>query len=87
MRSIISIAMLGALATFTLPVFAANEEPKAETPADKKICRREEVLGSVIPKRVCHTAAEWKQIDTASQSNAERLLAKQRMSGPVKPLN
>ena len=85
MRSIVSIDILGALATFSIPVFAANDEPKAEAPADKKICHREEVLGSIIPKRICHTAAEWKQIDTANQEKAERLLTKQRLSGPVNP--
>lgn len=33
---------------------------------EKKICRREEVTGSIMPKRVCRTAEEWRQIDKTS---------------------
>lgn len=36
--------------------------PKVEDP-NKKVCRSERQLGSNMPSRTCHTAAEWAQID------------------------
>ncbi len=32
--------------------------------AGKKICRREEVIGSIIPAHICLTRAEWSQLDS-----------------------
>jgi hypothetical protein len=39
---------------------------------DEKVCRRLEVTGSVIPKRVCLTRAEWEEIDKRNRETAER---------------
>jgi len=34
--------------------------PVAAAPVkEKKVCRSEEVTGSIMPKRVCRTQAEW----------------------------
>ena len=33
---------------------------------EKKICRSEAVTGSIMPRRTCRTADEWRQIDKAS---------------------
>ena len=40
-------------------------------PSEKKICRSVEVTGSIMPKRTCHTKAEWAQIDTANARAVE----------------
>lgn len=41
---------------------AADKAPPAKT--EKKVCRREQVIGSIIPQHVCMTQAEWDQFDT-----------------------
>jgi len=33
--------------------------PAATSDAEKTICRNEKPMGSLIPKRVCKTAAQW----------------------------
>ena len=54
------------------PLFAQAAAPAtgatAEKPAEeKKVCRREETTGSIMTRRVCHTKAEWAQIDEPNQ--------------------
>jgi hypothetical protein len=44
----------------------------AEAPKEKKICRREETAGSIMPERICHTKQEWVQIDGANQRAADQ---------------
>jgi predicted transglutaminase-like cysteine proteinase len=48
-------------------------EKAAQPVREKKICRRQEVTGSMFPKLTCHTAAEWAQIDAANQQGVERM--------------
>lgn len=54
------------------PVAAANSEPPAgETPAEKpkekKICRTEQVTGSLTRKRrTCATAEEWQELEAST---------------------
>ena len=43
---------------------------------DKKICRRESVLGSIMPKRTCHTKSEWASIDAANSAAASDALSR-----------
>ena len=47
-----------------------------DAPADKKICRREPVLGSIMPKRTCHTKSEWASIDAANNAAASDALSR-----------
>jgi len=64
---------------------AANAQERAQKPAtdpDKKICRREQSLGSFVPKMVCHTRKEWGVIDGSNTSDAEAALAKRRVGMP-----
>jgi hypothetical protein len=52
---------------------------------DKKVCRRQEVTGSIIgTKAVCHTRSEWQQIDELNKRNAEDSLDRQRSTRPMK---
>ena len=57
------IGSVCALGLLCLIGAAASAEDK-QTPAkpDKKICRREEVVGSIIPAHICMTRAEWDQL-------------------------
>lgn len=40
---------------------AAPKTPPAAA-ADKKICRSASDIGSLVPKKTCHTRAEWQAI-------------------------
>ncbi|MCP3736210.1 hypothetical protein M9979_15180 [Sphingomonas sp. RP10(2022)] len=60
-----------ALAVMMLPAAQATEAPPPPPPADKRICRREVPLGSIMPTRICHTKAEWAAIDAANSDAAE----------------
>ena len=53
---------------------AADKQPAAKP--DKKICRREEVIGSVIPARVCLTKGEWDQLGAHYDERDKGFLAR-----------
>ena len=40
---------------------ASTPDAKPAPSPEKKICRREVVLGSAIAKKTCHTATEWQR--------------------------
>jgi len=67
-----------AVLAFTIAAFAATPAgAKDKKPIDpnKKSCRREDTTGSIMGgKLICHTQAEWVQIDDASNINARRIL-------------
>lgn len=44
------------------PLSAADREAAPAKP-DRKICRREDVIGSIIPAHICLTRAEWAELD------------------------
>ncbi len=44
---------------------AAPEKPKKE----RKICRLDDMISSHIPKKICKTADEWREIDSAKAGN------------------
>jgi hypothetical protein len=54
----IGAAFVGASAQ-TAP---ATPAPAAVNPDDVVTCRSERVTGQLIPKKTCHTAAEWAQL-------------------------
>lgn len=68
---IVAAFLLAAQAT-AQPVPATPPAPAATAPSEKKVCRREDSLGTILSKRVCRTAAEWSAIDTQNARNAER---------------
>jgi hypothetical protein len=57
-----------------LALLVADPTPLAAVPPvkEKKVCRRDETTGSIMPKSVCHTKAEWAQIDAQNAVNTER---------------
>lgn len=81
MRRLIVLAVACAIPTALLAQTATpatTEKPVKE----KKLCRREEMTGSIMPTRVCHTKDEWVQIDAANQKAADQFSAARRNHGP-----
>ena len=70
MRSLLSAGLMAAT-LLTAPAIAADK--KAVDP-DKKVCRRDyNSTGTILPKSVCHTNADWKAIDEASRAQADAM--------------
>jgi hypothetical protein len=45
----------------------------ATADAQKKVCKREVDTGSVMPKRICKTLAEWNAMTSRGQSNLDQM--------------
>jgi len=45
-------------------------KPKKE----KKICRKLEVTGSMLGQSICHTEAQWREVDARNSESSEGLL-------------
>ena len=81
------LACLLAAAPLSAPVMAdtATPTPTAEAsatpPAEKKICRTALRTGSNMPRRICHSRAEWAAIDAQNGDATERSLNQRGMSG------
>jgi hypothetical protein len=63
---------------------AVAQQPTVPPPSDpapakeKKVCRSEESTGSVFMKRVCHSSAEWSEIDARHAGESVRFREQQR---------
>ncbi len=55
-----------------MPAQADDAAAKPEKP--KKVCRRMESTGSYLPRIVCHTSAEWADIEKQTATDTERQL-------------
>ena len=56
-------------------------KPKAVPDADRMVCHREEVTGSLAGgRKTCHTRAEWEALARASQATAERMMDQGRIN-------
>ena len=65
------VALVVLLAVSAWPGLA--KDPEAQTPApEKKICKDEPGTGSILPKRVCRTKAEWQAITRQSREEISR---------------
>lgn len=75
------LAALGMVAVHS----AATADNIAAAPAadgDKKVCRRVETTGSIMPnKRVCRKKSEWAEVDRVNRDNTERAIANKPRSG------
>jgi len=78
-----------ALAAFGLAASAiAADPPPAPAKPEKKICRREEVIGSIIPAHVCLTRAEWNQLNSYyAERDKGFLLRRREARGTLKPMD
>jgi hypothetical protein len=45
-----------------------------DAPAEKLICRRDYVVGSRVPKRVCLTKKQWEDADTLARVNKDNAI-------------
>jgi len=52
----------------------APAAPATAAAPEKKICRREQEIGSIMPKRTCRTQAEWDAIDRATEADTDTQL-------------
>ncbi|WP_206240042.1 hypothetical protein [Novosphingobium terrae] len=54
---------------------APDAAPAKPAVKEKKICRQDDDTGSIVPKRTCHTKAEWAAIEAAAanSTNVEAL--------------
>ena len=59
----IGAAFVGASAQTT----PATPAPAAVNPDDVITCRSERITGQLIPKKTCHTAAEWAQLSAEAR--------------------
>jgi len=84
MRKLMTLA---ALCAFSSALYAqAAPAPAAEKPVkEKKICRQEDVTGSIMMARTCHTKEEWAQIDAANSRNAQHTLGRDGMPTGISP--
>lgn len=71
--------MTAATVTFT-PALAqdAGNKELAKPAEEKKICRSAVATGSVMPRRTCHTKAQWDAMAARGQSDKGRVLDEQR---------
>ena len=72
---LLAAAACAPTATQMAPAQSAAVAPVAVAQASvggKKICRRDDELGTLMPKRTCKTAEEWAAIDAQNQQNAQR---------------
>ena len=61
----------------TVPAFADDSKTAvvsadAETAKEKKVCRRQIPTGSVMPKTVCRTKAQWEALTDKAQRDLDR---------------
>ena len=62
-------AAVVAFALIAAPAVAKDPKPAG---LDRKVCRSEMRTGSIMPaRRVCHTAAEWREVDADAQRSTE----------------
>lgn len=69
-----------ALLAFTINIVALGQaSAQATDPApvkpikEKKICRKEEVTGSIMGTSICHTAQQWAAIDKQHAEDGEAM--------------
>jgi len=75
---LLSAAAFGCLVT-TVAVAQDRSTPAPAPKPEKQICRREVLTGSILGgKRLCHTKAEWADIDARATANAEEFGRKTR---------
>lgn len=78
------LALLAAAATQDAAPQPAAPAAQAAAPAKaKKICRSEVDTGSIMPKRTCHTQAEWDALSGANRGTYQDLKSQQLINQTV----
>jgi hypothetical protein len=65
-----AVALAVAALCMTSPLAAKDKKP---VDPNKRICRSDVPTGSRMSKSVCHTAAEWAQIDADNAATAQTM--------------
>lgn len=68
----LKFSLVLAVSLVAAPALAQDAGNPAPVEAkEKKVCRRVTPTGSIVAKSVCHTKAEWKQIEEENSRNTE----------------
>jgi hypothetical protein len=78
MRLLLAVALCTVVASSAL---AQDAPAPAKPEKEKKICRRIDDTGSIVPKRVCHTQSEWAVIDAQNEKGAGEAFNQMRPNG------
>jgi hypothetical protein len=73
-------------ATPAVPALADDNTPAAAEAApdkSKKVCRRQVTTGSVMPKSVCRTVAQWEALTEKAKSDLDRTRDMERSRSTV----
>ena len=74
-------AALVAVLLMSAPALAEDAPAAPKAPKERKICRTDPTLGSIMPRRTCRTKAEWEAIDGANNTNAQNALDRRGPAG------
>jgi len=81
MRLLLVVALGGLVAS---TAFAEQAPAPTKPEKERKICRRIDATGSIVPKRVCHTEGEWAVIDAQNEKGAGEAFSQMRPnSAPI----
>jgi hypothetical protein len=61
-------------ACLSIAASAMAHHDKKPVDPNKKVCRPDTAIGSIMPKMTCHTAAEWAAIDGDNARAASQML-------------
>ncbi len=75
---ILSLAALLAVAPAASQAAAPGKATADKPDAEKKICKREVATGSIMSRRICHTRAEWDQLEAKGKADLDRARAMER---------
>lgn len=79
-----AVAAVAPAAAIAAPVDAPASRDASDD-GDRQICRRVIATGTVMPRRVCHTKAEWDALAAQGQSDARRAADQDRSRSMVGP--
>jgi hypothetical protein len=74
------VFLISAVACVSAPALANHDKKPADP--NKKVCRRIVETGSIMGESVCHTSAEWAQIDAQNNRNASDMLSQHPANAP-----
>ena len=75
---ILASASIQAQPTTASPQASALVVSATPAPEEKKVCRKVQESGSIMPRRTCYTQAEWDAIDRATAGDADSQLTDYR---------
>jgi hypothetical protein len=75
---------LVAASLLAVPSFAAADDP-VKGKEEKMICKREKLVGSNLPTRICMTRQEWRDVEKNAQRAMQRASDGPRSVPPARP--